>query len=88
MEKLEIIIVQGGMLSISDSTASSLAGPTICAILLGLVSMVFLATKKQNLQQGNMGFPDTAWPSAACRRKSSSVCLSLKGVEYDAGFAI
>ena len=53
MEKLEIYIVHGFMLSVPNSAASSLATLTICAILLGLVSAAFLATK-QYLQALNM----------------------------------
>ena len=43
MERLEHIIVHGSMCSIHNSSSSSIASPTICAIILVLVSAVFLA---------------------------------------------
>ena len=46
MEKLEITIVHGVMLSVPNLAASSLVTLTMCAILLGLVSAVFLTIKK------------------------------------------
>ena len=52
--KLEVIIVRGFMLSVPNSAASLLASPKICAILLELVSVVFLATKQNYLQTLNM----------------------------------
>ena len=54
METLEIIIVHGLMFSVPNSATSSLATRTICAILLGLVSAVFLATRKYYVQTLNM----------------------------------
>ena len=50
-EKLEIIIVHGVMLSIPHLATSSLASLMICAILLGLVLMVFLTTKMHTYMQ-------------------------------------
>ena len=54
MEKLELIIVHGSMFSIHNSSSSSLASPTICAILLVLASAVFLAKRLFYLQSLNM----------------------------------
>ena len=50
-EKFEIIIVHGVMLFVPHLATSSLASLTICAILLGLMSMVFLATKMHTYMQ-------------------------------------
>ena len=46
MENLELIIVHEWMFSIPNSFSSSLASLTICAILLVLVSAVFLAKRR------------------------------------------
>ena len=50
MEKLELIIVPGNMFSIHNLATSSLASPTICAILLVLVSAAFLLKRRFYLQ--------------------------------------
>ena len=55
MEKLELIIVHGSMFSIHNSQfVLVLASLTICAILLVLVSAVFLAKRHIYLQSLNM----------------------------------
>ena len=54
MEKLEVIILHGRMFSIHNLSSSSLANPTICAILLVLVSAVFLTKRCVYLQSSNM----------------------------------
>ena len=54
MEELECIIVHGAMPSAPNSSSPSLSTPTICAILLGLVTARFLTTEMDYLQTLNI----------------------------------
>ena len=54
MEKLELIIVHGSMFSIHNLASSSYDSLMICAILLVLVSTVFLVKRRFYLRFLNM----------------------------------
>ena len=72
MERLECIIVHGIMPSVPNSATPSLATPTICAILLMVVTARFLVMEMDYLQTFNM---QLQYNERICMNSSHSVVV-------------